>query len=76
MAVAVAGDADVSEDKLIDALRGCQDADQLVELQARLASNPANPPLFDWVCRLLTDRRISRVLAARVLQHLHHHPSS
>ena len=76
MAVAVAGDVAVSEDKLIDALRGCQDADQLVKLQATLATNPANPPLFDWVCRLLTDRRISRGLAARVLQHLHHHPNS
>ena len=48
-----------------------KDVAQLMLLQERLTSNPANPPLFNWVCNLLIERRISRGLAARVLSQLH-----
>ena len=60
-----------SEDVLIDALRGIKTKQELMLLQERLTSNPANPPLFNWVCNLLIERRISRGLAARVLSQLH-----
>lgn len=76
MTAAVSSETAVSEDKLIDALRGCQDLQQLLNLRTKLALDPVNPPLFDWVCALLTDRRISRGLAARVLMQLHHHPNA
>ena len=56
---------------LIDALRGIKTKPELMLLQERLTSNPANPPLFNWVCNLLIERRISRGLAARVLSQLH-----
>ena len=59
------------EDMLIDALRGIKTKPELKLLQERLTSNPANPPLFNWVCNLLIERRISRGLAARVLSQLH-----
>ena len=71
MTVAVATDASVSEDVLIDALRGCDQPQQLLQLRDQLSKDPSNPPLFDWVCSLLVGRRISRVLAARLLQQLH-----
>ena len=63
--------APTGEDMLIDALRGIKTKQELKLLQSRLTSNPANPPLFDWVCNLLIERRISRGLAARVLYQLH-----
>lgn len=63
--------ATTGEDMLIDALRGIKTKQELKLLQSRLTSNPANPPLFDWVCNLLIERRISRGLAARVLSQLH-----
>jgi hypothetical protein len=63
--------APTGEDMLIDALRGIKTKQELRLLQSRLTSNPANPPLFDWVCNLLIERRISRGLAARVLYQLH-----
>lgn len=62
----------VAEDTLIDALRGCQTVDQLLQLRDQLGKNPDNPALFDWICRLLVARRISRGLGARLLQQLHH----
>ncbi len=63
--------ATTGEDMLIDALRGIKTKRELMLLQDRLTSNPANPPLFTWVCNLLIERRISRGLAARVLSQLH-----
>ncbi|NKB74215.1 MULTISPECIES: hypothetical protein [unclassified Synechococcus] len=63
--------ATTGEDMLIDALRGIKTKPELMLLQDRLTSNPANPPLFTWVCNLLIERRISRGLAARVLSQLH-----
>ncbi len=59
------------EDTLIDALRGIRTKAELILLRERLTQNPANPPLFHWVCNLLIARRISRGLAARVLSQLH-----
>ena len=59
------------EDTLIDALRGCRRADELQTLEQRLAQNDTMPPLFDWICDLLVQRRISRALAARLLKQLH-----
>jgi hypothetical protein len=46
-----------------------------LQLRDQLAKNEANPPLFNWVCKLLVDRRISRGLASRVLMQLHHDQS-
>ena len=58
------------EDTLIDALRGCRDAGELKALEQRLAGTDSIP-LFDWICDLLVQRRISRGLAARLLGQLH-----
>jgi len=60
-----------AEDALIDALRRCRNRMELLTLRDRLLQNPGNPPLFDWICRLLMARRISRGLAARQLSQLH-----
>jgi len=62
----------LEEDTLIDALRSYVDAEELFRLRDQLAKNPENPPLFDWVCSLHVRRRVSRVLAARVLKQLHY----
>ena len=61
-----------TEDTLIDALRGCQHVRQLKELEQRLAQLEDAPPLFDWICELLVNRRLSRGLAAKLLLQLHH----
>jgi hypothetical protein len=58
------------EDTLIDALRGCRNASELKALEQRLQSTDS-VPLFDWICDLLVQRRISRGLAARLLGQLH-----
>ena len=71
MTVAAPSQSAVSEDKLIDVLRGCDDAQQFLKLRDKLAKDPSNPPLFEWVCSLLVARRLSRGLAARVLRVLH-----
>ncbi|MBT67624.1 MAG: hypothetical protein CMN98_10880 [Synechococcus sp. NP17] len=63
--------ATAGEDTLIDALRGIRTKSDLMLLKSRLTQNPANPPLFIWVCNLLIARRISRGLAARILSQLH-----
>ena len=60
-----------SEDTLIDALRGCQNVQDLKELEQRLALLEDAPPLFDWICDLLVNRRLSRGLAAKLLRQLH-----
>jgi len=60
-----------SEDTLIDALRGCQNVQELKELEQRLAQLEDAPPLFDWICDLLVNRRLSRGLAAKLLRQLH-----
>ena len=60
-----------SEDTLIDALRGCENAQDLKELERRLAQVKDAPPLFDWICDLLVNRRLSRGLAAKLLRQLH-----
>ncbi|MAI95794.1 MAG: hypothetical protein CMN95_03615 [Synechococcus sp. MED650] len=60
-----------AEDTLIDALRGCREVSQLKALENRLASTTDAPPLFEWICDLLVERRISRGLAARLLAALH-----
>tara|TARA_B100001939_G_scaffold168030_1_gene144899 strand:+ start:353 stop:592 length:240 start_codon:yes stop_codon:yes gene_type:complete len=60
-----------TEDTLIDALRGCQHAQELKALEQRLAQVDDAPPLFDWICELLVKRRLSRVLAAKLLLQLH-----
>ena len=39
-----------SNDTLIDALRGCRSADDVLRLERRLAELPEAQPLFDWVC--------------------------
>ena len=71
MTVAAPSQSPVSEDKLIDVLRGCEETHQYLHLRDQLAKDPANPPLFDWVCSLLVARRLSRGLATRVLSVLH-----
>ncbi|QNI55552.1 hypothetical protein SynBIOSE41_03068 [Synechococcus sp. BIOS-E4-1] len=58
------------EDTLIDALRGCKSVAKLKTLEQRQASTDS-VPLFDWICDLLVQRRISRGLAARLLGQLH-----
>ena len=60
-----------SEDTLIDALRGCQNVQELKDLEQRLAQLDDAPPLFDWICDLLVNRRLSRGLAAKLLLQLH-----
>ena len=60
-----------SEDTLIDALRGCQNVQELKDLEQRLAQLDDAPPLFDWICDLLVKRRLSRGLAAKLLLQLH-----
>ena len=60
-----------SEDTLIDALRGCRNVQQLKDLEQRLAQLDDAPPLFDWICDLLVNRRLSRGLAAKLLLQLH-----
>ena len=60
-----------SEDTLIDALRGCQNVQDLKELEQRLDQVEDAPPLFDWICDLLVNRRLSRGLAAKLLRQLH-----
>ena len=61
----------LTQDRLIDALRGCRDVKELKALEQRLASTTDAPPLFTWICDLLVARRISRGLAARLLCELH-----
>ena len=60
-----------SEDTLIDALRGCRNVQELKDLEQRLAQLDDAPPLFDWICDLLVNRRLSRGLAAKLLLQLH-----
>ena len=61
----------LTEDRLIDALRGCSSREELISLEQRLAEEADTPPLFDWICKLLVSRRLSRGLAARLLTQLH-----
>ena len=61
----------LTEDRLIDALRGCSSREELISLEQRLAEESDTPPLFDWICNLLVSRRLSRGLAARLLTQLH-----
>ena len=61
----------LTEDRLIDALRGCSSRKELINLEQRLAEEADTPPLFDWICNLLVSRRLSRGLAARLLTQLH-----
>lgn len=61
----------LTEDRLIDALRGCSSREELINLEQRLAEEADTPPLFDWICNLLVSRRLSRGLAARLLTQLH-----
>ena len=58
------------EDTLIDALRGCRTVQELKAIEQRLTTTDSIP-LFDWICDLLVQRRISRGLAARLLSQLH-----
>ena len=60
-----------TEETLIDALRGCQGVHELKTLEQRLAVLEDAPPLFDWICNLLVQRRLSRILAAKLLLQLH-----
>lgn len=61
----------LTEERLIDALRGCSSTEELMTLQQRLAEEPDTPALFDWICNMLVSRRLSRGLAARLLSQLH-----
>ena len=61
----------LTEDRLIDALRGCSSREELISLEQRLAEEADTPTLFDWICNLLVSRRLSRGLAARLLTQLH-----
>ena len=61
----------LTEDRLIDALRGCSSREELISLEQRRAEEADTPPLFDWICNLLVSRRLSRGLAARLLTQLH-----
>ena len=60
-----------AEETLINALRGCRDQQELKDLEQRLASVEGAPPLFDWICDLLVKRRLSSILAAKLLRQLH-----
>ena len=57
LVMSVAISSAVAEDTLIDALRGCQTVDHLLQLRDQLEKNSDNPALFDWICRLLVARR-------------------
>ena len=48
----------MTEETLIDALRGCQ-GEELKQLEQRLAQVEDAPPLFDWICDLLVKQRLS-----------------
>ena len=61
----------LTEERLIDALRGCSSTEELMTLQQRLEEEPDAPALFDWICNMLVSRRLSRGLAARLLSQLH-----
>ena len=61
----------LTEERLIDALRGCSSTEELMTLEQRLADEPDAPALFDWFCHMLVARRLSRGLAARLLSQLH-----
>ena len=61
----------LTEERLIDALRGCSSTEELMTLQQRLAEEPDAPALFDWICNMLVSRRLYRGLAARLLSQLH-----
>ena len=61
----------LTEERLIDALRGCSSTEELMTLEQRLADEPDAPALFDWICNMLVSRRLSRGLAARLLSQLH-----
>ena len=61
-----------AEETLINALRGCRDQQELKDLEQRLAAVEGAPPLFDWICDLLVKRRLSSILAAKLLRQLHH----
>ena len=61
-----------AEETLINALRGCRDQQELKDLEQRLASVEGAPPLFDWICDLLVKRRLSTILAVKLLRQLHH----
>ena len=60
-----------AEETLINALRGCRDQQELKDLEQRLAAVEGAPPLFDWICDLLVKRRLSSILAAKLLRQLH-----
>ena len=60
-----------AEETLINALRGCRDQQELKDLEQRLSALKDAPPLFDWICDLLVNRRLSRGLAAKLLLQLH-----
>ena len=61
-----------AEETLINALRGCRDQQELKDLEQRLAAVDDAPPLFDWICDLMVKRRLSSILATKLLQQLHH----
>ncbi len=61
-----------AEETLINALRGCSNQRELKDLEQRLAMVEGAPPLFDWICDLLVKRRLSSILAAKLLRQLHH----
>ena len=44
---------------------------ELKDLEQRLAAVEGAPPLFDWICDLLVKRRLSSILAAKLLRQLH-----
>lgn len=61
-----------AEETLINALRGCRDQQELKDLEQRLSAVEGAPPLFDWICDLMVTRRLSAILATRLLRQLHH----
>jgi len=61
-----------AEETLINALRGCRDQQELKDLEQRLSALEGAPPLFDWICDLMVKRRLSAILATKLLRQLHH----
>ena len=59
-----------ANDALIDQLRACQTRDEILNFEKWFNSNIDNAQLSKVICDLLTNRSISRVLAAKWLSTL------
>ena len=59
-----------AHDALVDQLRACKSAHEILEFEKWFNSNSSGGPLHELICELLKNRSISRVLAAKWLSTL------